>query len=130
MNASDSVQVRVGRGQTEPVLAMLFEALKKAEAKFPGWPVDPVHGTAILGEEAGEAVQAALDYYYGRVETLDALKKELAQTGAMAIRMLLFLEDQPAVVLHAPRLDEVHQKEIDVLPDRRRPRPRAPQDKP
>jgi NTP pyrophosphatase (non-canonical NTP hydrolase) len=70
---------------------LIFAELKKAEDKFPGWPDDPVHGAAILVEEAGELVKASLDFYYGRHDGIDQLEKEAAQTGAMAIRFLLGL---------------------------------------
>lgn len=66
--------------------------IARAENKFPRWPEDPVHGAAILGEEAGEALKAALDYYYGQRD-LRTLKKELIQTAAMAFRFLLNLNN-------------------------------------
>jgi hydroxypyruvate isomerase len=72
----------------ESAIHIIFEELKKAEIKFPGWPVDPVHGAGIMAEEAGEAVRAALDLYYGRGCKGDLIK-EIAQTGAMAIRFLI-----------------------------------------
>ena len=67
---------------------LIFAELKKAEDKFPGWPDDPVHGAAILAEEAGELVKASLDFYYGRYDEIDLMEKEAAQVGAMAIRFL------------------------------------------
>ena len=36
----------------EKAIDMIFAELKKAEDKFHGWPVDPVHGVAILAESA------------------------------------------------------------------------------
>lgn len=74
----------------EDVLDLIFHELKMAEKKHPGWPDDPVHGVAIIVEEAGEAMQAALDMYY-RNGTFRDLRTELAQTAAMAIRALLHL---------------------------------------
>ena len=59
----------------------------RAEVKFPNWPTDPVHGAAILGEEAGEVLKAALDFYYGRGPFND-MEKEAIHTAAMAIRFL------------------------------------------
>lgn len=104
MSPVEPDQVFVPRVHFSPVIDRIFAELNKAEKKFPGWPMDPVHGAAILGEEAGEALQAALDYYYGRAISLDKLKKEVAQTGAMAIRMLLFLENYESGVHHVPIL--------------------------
>jgi len=71
-------------------ILMVFDELKKAEAKFPGWPVDIVHGSAIVAEEAGELTQAALDYYYLRSSSIRPALKEAAQTAAMALRFLFF----------------------------------------
>lgn len=70
---------------------MIFIELRRAEEKHPGWPDDPIHAVAIMVEEAGEAIQAAIDVYYNNRRS-DDLKKELAQTGAMAIRALLHME--------------------------------------
>ena len=70
---------------------ILFELLR-AEKKFPNWPRDPVHGVAIMMEEAGEAIQAAIDFYYKREETPEKLRKELLQTAAMATRMIIFVD--------------------------------------
>jgi NTP pyrophosphatase (non-canonical NTP hydrolase) len=69
---------------------LIMHELRMAEKKHPGWPDDPIHGVAIMIEEAGEAMQAALDLHYRNAPVAD-LRKELAQTGAMAIRALLNL---------------------------------------
>jgi len=69
------------------IIKEVREEMARAEAKFPGWPVDPVHGAAIVAEEAGEAVKAALDFYYGRSDERQ-LRGELVQTAAMALRFL------------------------------------------
>ncbi len=84
---------RFTSGAGETAIAMIFDELRKAEAKHPGWPADPIHATAILCEEAGEATQAAIDVVYagGNVEDL---KTELAQSGAMAIRALIHLDTE------------------------------------
>jgi NTP pyrophosphatase (non-canonical NTP hydrolase) len=76
----------------DQVIEKVFEELRKAEEKFPGWPDDPVHGAAIVAEEAGELQKAALDFYYGRHLSADEMKKEAAQTAAMGIRFLLGLK--------------------------------------
>jgi hypothetical protein len=73
-------------------ITYIFEALREAEEKLPGYPNDPVHAAAILVEEAGELMQAALDYYYGRAKTKRKMAREAAQAGAMALRFLLHLE--------------------------------------
>lgn len=74
----------------EKAIELIFAELRKAEAKHPGWPTDPIHAVAILIEEAGEATQAAIDMTYGD-GSKEHLIEELAQAGAMAIRAMLHL---------------------------------------
>jgi len=74
----------------EYAISQVFEELSAAEKKHPGWPEDKIHAVAILIEEAGEAMQAAIDCVYAGGD-IAHLRKELAQTGAMAIRALLHL---------------------------------------
>ena len=71
----------------EDVIRLIARELKRAKAKHPTWPEDQVHAAAIVAEEAGEAVQAALNHTYGD-GGLDELRLELAQTAAMTIRAL------------------------------------------
>lgn len=66
--------------------------LIKAEDKFPGWPQDVIHAAAIVSEERGELLKAAIDFYFGR-GTREDLRKEAIQVGAMATRFLTHLED-------------------------------------
>lgn len=68
-------------------IAQVKEELKKAEKKHPAWPSDAVHAAAILGEEAGELIKAAIDYHY-HGGSLENVRIEAAQVGAMAIRVL------------------------------------------
>ena len=72
----------------------IIEELVDAELKHPFFPDDPVHGAAIMAEESGEAVQAAIDLYYGPVAEAEGnkakLRKELAQTAAMCIRNMIY----------------------------------------
>ncbi len=70
------------------VIDEVFGALRKAEAKHPGWPMDPIHAAAIVGEEAGELTRAALQYHYEGVDS-DPMLQEAAETAAMAIRFLI-----------------------------------------
>ena len=68
--------------------------LWKAIEKHPYWPVDILHGLAVIQEELGEAFQEGLDITYFNNGNTDNLKKELAQTGAMCIRMLAHIENK------------------------------------
>lgn len=69
----------------------VYEELIRATAKFPEFPVDMVHRSAIVAEEAGELVQASLDYAYGREKGPDKIREEAIQTAAMAFRILLHI---------------------------------------
>jgi hypothetical protein len=75
----------------DSVIDLIFSELRKAEAKHPGWPDDKIHAVGILIEEAGEAMQAAIDCTYSDGD-IEKLRIELAQTGAMAIRALVNLK--------------------------------------
>lgn len=70
------------------VIDEIFAELRRAEAKFPGWPDDVVHGAAIVAEESGELVQASLDLFYNRGNREHVIK-EAVQTAAMSLRFLL-----------------------------------------
>jgi|GEM_PF-1265692 len=75
----------------QEAIALMLDELDKARAKHPQWPVDVLHAAAILSEESGEVVKASIDMTYagGSVEDV---RKELAQTGAMCLRMLINLD--------------------------------------
>ncbi len=88
---------------------LIMTELRKAEEKHPGWPEDRIRQTAIVVEEAGEALRATLNLIELREHLVrtpsegydatlaehkmeaieDEMVKEIAQTGAMAIRWLM-----------------------------------------
>ena len=72
------------------VIDLVFGELQRAEEKHPGWPDDPVHAAAIVAEEAGEVVKAALNLRYHGGDAA-VLKTELAHTAAAAFRALIHL---------------------------------------
>lgn len=72
-------------------VGMVFEELRRAERKFPGFPTDPVHAAAILAEEVGELQQACLKWTY-EGGNLEDVKKEAVQSAAMALRFLFNIE--------------------------------------
>ncbi len=73
----------------EPIDLILKE-LKLAEQKHPGFPTDPIHMVAIMAEETGESIQVAIDLVYNDGD-FGKLITEVAQSGAMAIRVLMNL---------------------------------------
>ena len=71
----------------------LIEAeVTRARQKFPTWPADRVEAAAIVAEEAGEALKAALNLRpcdpHSVEATVAEYERELIQTAAMAIRAL------------------------------------------
>lgn len=76
-------------------LGAVLRELERAEGLYPNWPDNLVEATAIVTEEAGEALKEALNLRDcerpGR-GSIERLKKELTQTGAMALRALENLE--------------------------------------
>lgn len=75
---------------TQEAISQINDELAAAEKKHPTWPTDIIHASAILNEEAGELTQAAIDYHYD-IGSLEAIRREAAQVGAMAIRVLINL---------------------------------------
>lgn len=73
----------------EQAWSLIIAELWTSEKRFAGWPYDPLHGAASLAKEAGDAIQAARDYYTGAEKTSDKIIKEAAQAGAMALRLIV-----------------------------------------
>ena len=70
----------------------ILNELKAAKKEHPTFPTDIVHQVAIMVEEAGEAIQAALEHYEENGD-LKKVEHELFQTGAMVLRCLENLQD-------------------------------------
>lgn len=68
-------------------ISLILRELRTAQAKHPRWVNDPIHAAAIMAEEAGETVQAAINMSYAGGSPV-AMVREAAQTGAMAVRIL------------------------------------------
>lgn len=62
----------------------------RASAQHPIWPNDLIHAVAIMVEESGESMKAALDHVYFD-KPIEDVKEELIQTGAMVLRCLINL---------------------------------------
>lgn len=83
--SDDSVQE--GRRE-QGVFDDIFCELRRAETKHPGWPSDPVHAAAVVAEESGELVKAAMEYYF-EDKAPSLMYNEAVETAAMAIRFLV-----------------------------------------
>ncbi|MBF0482244.1 MAG: hypothetical protein HQL37_15315 [Alphaproteobacteria bacterium] len=79
--------VEENRTLRSPAIQAILEELSKAREKHPEWVEDPIHAAAILAEEAGELVKAAIDFSYSGAP-IGEMFVEAAQVGAMAIRFL------------------------------------------
>lgn len=104
----------------EQAIDLVVKELRRAELKHPGYPDDRLRQVAIMVEEAGEALQAALNIieaeesltrrrlegydvtlaYNGMVRMEENLEAEVVSTAAMALRWLLnrrplYAQDRP-----------------------------------
>ena len=66
---------------------------EKAVIKYPDFPSDLIHCVAIMNEESGESIRAALNHVY-HGDDINELRKELIQTGAMVIRCLEVIDEK------------------------------------
>ena len=69
------------------IIGEVLDELLRAETKYPAWPTDLIHQVAIMQEESGEAIRAALNHVY-HGEPLADVRAELVQTAAMCLRCL------------------------------------------
>jgi hypothetical protein len=65
----------------------LERELYRARELYPDFPRDLIHQVAIMAEESGETVRAALNHVYHDAP-LEDVRAELVQTGAMVLRCL------------------------------------------
>ena len=63
-----------------------------AEKKHPDFVADLFQAVSILTEECGEVAQAVNDYRWND-DSIEHIKEEVAQVGAVAIRFLELLEE-------------------------------------
>lgn len=76
----------------DEAIAMIRAEVAKATEKFPTWPTRATDAAVVLGEEAGELVKAVNEHTYEpEKSSLADVRKEVIQTGAMAVRFLMSL---------------------------------------
>lgn len=72
----------------------VIKEVEKATQKFPAWPTDPLHALAVLGEEFGELTKEMVQMVYEPHKTnKDEIRKEAIQTAAMALRLVMSLDE-------------------------------------
>ncbi len=79
----------------EACLEVVKAEVERAQKLHPAWPSDPLHALAILGEEFGELTRAMVQLTYERekVSSPAGVAEEALKTAAMALRLLLHLND-------------------------------------
>lgn len=87
----------IGTAREVEALGKILEEYNRAQKLHPNWPVSRIEEVAVVAEEAGEAVKAALnlrvtDNHFEK-SSVDEYKTELTQTGAMAFRALVNTRD-------------------------------------
>jgi len=76
----------------QEALDLINFEVTRASGKFPSWQTDGIHAASVLAEEAGEVVKEANQMAYEPHKTsLNKIKEEAIQTGAMAVRFLMSL---------------------------------------
>lgn len=83
-------------------LGMVINEMSMAKDQHPEWPTDQVYAAAIVAEEAGELVQAALSAHY-KGEPLVHTRTEAMHTAVAAIR---FMVNHPVEVPRRPELPD------------------------
>ena len=97
-------------------IGMIFDELKRAEHKFPGFPTDSIHAAAVLAEEVGELQQACLQWVY-EGGSFERITEEAVQSAAMALRFLFNMESlrrRPSVL--DERATEIIREKPDTVP--------------
>lgn len=78
------------------IINLIIEELIRAELKHPDWPTDVVYKAAIVSEESGELMRAAVQYEMEGGDIED-VRTEAIQTAATCIRLLLNLPDHKTI---------------------------------
>ena len=78
------------------ILDAIRREMTRAEEIHPNYPMDPLRQTALMCEEAGEALKEAINLTRPRAHnqkrSRQKLRREVIQTAVMAIRMLITMD--------------------------------------
>lgn len=88
--ATQTDQEQTTKPTGQPVESLILEIvmeLDRATIKHPNWPDDVIYQAAIVQEECGELMRAAVQLQLENGSE-DAVKKEAIQTAAMCLRLL------------------------------------------
>lgn len=80
--------MEVTTNQTGKIVIDILNEVARAEEKHPTWPADILHASAIVAEEAGELIRAAVKFEREGGALIE-IRKEAIQVGATCIRFLL-----------------------------------------
>ena len=80
-------------------MQLIRDELYKAEHKHPSYPTDIFKQVTVMDEEAGEVSKACM-HYIDEGGSIEDVKKELIQTAAMCVRMLIHLQDESNLAEH------------------------------
>ena len=79
--------------QIEKAIGLVLNEIARAEEIHPEWSPDPVKAAAIVGEEAGELLQAANNFDENPDGSLTPVITEAIHTAATALRFLKNIKD-------------------------------------
>lgn len=71
----------------EDVIRLVINEIRLAERKHKYWPDDIIHAAAIVSEESGELIRAAVQCELDD-GPIDEVRKEAIQTAATCIRLI------------------------------------------
>lgn len=71
----------------EKLIQLIETELAKARDKHPDWPNDQIHAAAIVAEESGELIRAAVQFEREDGD-MEAICKECVHTIVTAIRCI------------------------------------------
>lgn len=69
-------------------LCSIIVEYQQAMEQHPQWPADHVHAAAIVAEESGELVKAAIDHHYENGQYFN-IHNEAIDTAATCLRLLV-----------------------------------------